>query len=215
MDVDRIQVLLTIQRDTMNLHLFWLCFVPIFIATDAIGALPVFISLTKGISEKKILKLILVSLITAAVVGLFFIFIGERILRLMGITVADFMVAGGLLLFVISLGDLVTTEKASQQIDSEDIGPVPIGVPLIVGPGVLTTVMLLVKEHGFIPTTIGLVANILLAGLIFSTRTYIVKVVGKNGTKIISKIASLFLTAISVMIIRKGIVAMLQKNFIH
>jgi len=194
----------------MNFHLFWLCFVPLFIAMDAIGALPVFISLTKGISEKKLIKLTIISLITATAVGLAFVFIGERILNLMGITVADFMVAGGLLLFVISLGDLVTTEKANRKVSVEDLGPVPIGVPLIVGPGVLTTVMLLVREHGLFPTTIALIVNIAFAGLIFSTRTQIVKMVGKNGTKIISKIASLFLTAISVMIIRRGITAMLQ-----
>jgi multiple antibiotic resistance protein len=194
----------------MDLHIFWICFVPLFIATDAIGALPVFISLTKGLSEKKLFHLILVSLVTAAIVGIVFVFIGERILKLMGITVADFMVAGGLLLFVISLGDLVTTKKSNTKLTEEELGPVPIGVPIIVGPGVLTTVMLLVKEHGFIPTTFALIINILFAGLIFSSRKQIVRLVGKNGTMIISKIASLFLTAISVMIIRRGISAMLQ-----
>jgi multiple antibiotic resistance protein len=196
----------------MNFHLFWLCFVPIFIATDAIGALPVFIALTKGIQRKRIIKLILVSLLTAAIVGLLFVYIGEQLLRLMGITVADFMVAGGILLFVISLGDMVTIEKPTRRVNAEELGPVPIGVPLIVGPGVLTTIMLLAKEHGFILTTIALLMNIALAGLIFSTSAFIVKMVGKNGTKIISKIASLFLTAISVMIIRKGIFLMLQQN---
>jgi multiple antibiotic resistance protein len=130
----------------------------------------------------------------------------------MGITVADFMVAGGILLFVISLGDMMTIEKPSRRVNAEELGPVPIGVPLIVGPGVLTTVMLLVKEHGFVPTSIALIINIALAGLIFSTSAFIVKVVGKNGTKIISKIASLFLTAISVMIIRKGVFLMMQQN---
>lgn len=194
----------------MTFHVFWLCFVPLFIATDAIGALPVFINLTKGISEKKLFALIITSLITAAAVGLAFIFIGEQILRLMGITVADFMVAGGLLLFVISLGDLVTKESGSGGICRDELGPVPIGVPLIVGPGVLTTVLLLAKEHGFFSTTIALIINILFAGVVFSTRVIIVKMVGKNGISIISKIASLFLTAISVMIIRKGIVAMMH-----
>lgn len=196
----------------MDVHLFWICFVPLFIATDAIGALPVFISLTKGIENRKLYKLIALSLITAAIVGLLFVYIGERILHLMGITVADFMVAGGILLFVISLGDMVSLEKPMRRVNAEELGPVPIGVPLIVGPGVLTTVMLLVKEHGFIPTSISLIANILIAGAIFSTSGFIVKLVGKNGTKIISKIASLFLTAISVMIIRKGIFMMAQQQ---
>jgi multiple antibiotic resistance protein len=189
----------------MDLHTFWLCFVPIFIAGDAIGALPVFISITEGIPKKELPKLIVISGVTASIIGLAFIFIGEGILRLMGITVADFMVAGGSMLFVISIGDLVLFEKPTRRVHAYEIGPVPIGVPLIVGPGILTTEMLLVKEYGFIPTTVALIANIMVAGVVFSSSDFIIKLVGKNGTKIVSKIASLFLAAIAVMIIRRGV----------
>lgn len=189
----------------MELHTFWLCFVPLFIAGDAIGALPVFMSITEGIGKKEMPRLLVISVITAGVVGLAFVFVGEWLLQLMGITVADFMVAGGSMLFVIALGDLVMFEKPTRRVHAEEIGPVPIGVPLIVGPGVLTTVMLLVKEYGFLPTTSALVANIILAAVIFYTRNFIIRLVGKNGTKVISKIASLFLAAIAVMIFRKGL----------
>ncbi|MBN1575577.1 MAG: MarC family protein [Chitinispirillaceae bacterium] len=196
----------------MNLHTFWLCFVPLFIAADSIGALPVFISITQGVKKREFPKLIVISGITACIVGLLFVFVGEWILRLMGISVADFMVAGGSMLFVISLGDLVTFEKATRRVHAEEIGPVPIGVPLIVGPGVLTTVMLLVKEYGFVPTTAALIANIVVAGVIFASHSFIIRIMGKNGTKIISKIASLFLAAIAVMIVRKGLFIILQRS---
>ena len=196
----------------MDLHNFWLCFVPLFIAADSIGALPVFISITERVKRYEFPKLIIISGITASIVGLLFIFIGEFILRLMGITVADFMVAGGSMLFVISLGDLVTFEKPTRRFHAEEIGPVPVGVPLIVGPGVLTTVMLLAKEYGFVLTTAALIANIAVAGIIFSSHSIIIRLVGKNGTRIISKIASLFLAAIAVMIVRKGLFAILQQK---
>jgi len=189
----------------MELHTFWLCFVPLFIAGDAIGALPVFISITEGVQKRDLPKLIALSAVTGSVVGLAFVFIGEGILRLMGISVADFMVAGGSMLFVISLGDLVTFEKVTRRVHPEEIGPVPIGVPLIVGPGILTTVMLLVKEYGFFPTTAALIANVMVAALIFYSSDFIIRLVGKNGTKVVSKIASLFLAAIAVMIVRKGL----------
>ncbi len=192
------------------LHNFWLCFVPLFIAVDAVGALPVFISITERVRRSDFPRLIVISIITAIIVGMLFVFVGEWILHLMGITVADFMVAGGAMLFVISLGDLVTFEKATRRLHAEEIGPVPVGVPLIVGPGVLTTVMLLVKEYGFIPTTSALIVNIVIAGVIFSSHDTIIRMVGKNGTKIFSKIASLFLAAISVMIVRKGLFIILQ-----
>jgi multiple antibiotic resistance protein len=195
----------------MELHTFWLCFVPLFIAGDAIGALPVFISITEGVHKRDLPKLIVLSAITASVVGLAFIFIGDAILRLMGISVADFMVAGGSMLFVISLGDLVTFEKATRQVHAEEIGPVPIGVPLIVGPGILTTVMLLVKEYGFFPTTAALITNVIVAGVIFLSSDIIIKLVGKNGTKVVSKIASLFLAAIAVMIVRKGLFVIFER----
>ncbi|MBN1309075.1 MAG: MarC family protein [Chitinispirillaceae bacterium] len=195
----------------MNMHTFWLCFVPLFIAADSIGALPVFIAITERVKRHELPKLIVISGITASLVGLLFVFIGEWILRLMGITVADFMVAGGSMLFVISLGDLVTFEKATRRLHAEEIGPVPVGVPLIVGPGVLTTVMLLVKEYGFVMTTAALIANVIAACIIFSSHGIIIRLVGKNGTKIISKVASLFLAAIAVMIVRKGIFIILQR----
>lgn len=195
----------------MDLHTFWLCFVPLFIATDAIGALPVFISVTEGIKPRDYPRLIVISCFTGGIVGVLFVFVGEGILRLMGISVADFMVAGGSLLFVMSLGDLVAFEKPTRRIHAEQIGPVPIGVPLIVGPGVLTAVMLLVKEYGLLPTTAALVANIVIAGFVFFCNSIIIRLVGKNGTKVFSKVASLFLAAIAVMIIRKGLTAILRQ----
>jgi multiple antibiotic resistance protein len=196
----------------MDFHSFWLCFVPLFIATDAVGALPVFISITEKVPKDELWKLIGISVVTGSIVGLAFLFIGEWLLRLMGITVADFMVAGGAMLFVISLGDLVTFEKPSRRVHAEEIGPVPIGVPLIVGPGVLTTVMLLVKGYGFVTTSTALIANIIVAGIVFLCSHIVIRLVGKNGTKIISKIASLFLAAIAVMIIRKGIMLIIHQG---
>lgn len=195
----------------MDLHNFWLCFVPLFIATDAIGALPVFISVTEGIKTRDYPRLIFISCITGGIVGVLFVFVGEGVLRLMGISVADFMVAGGSLLFVMSLGDLVTFEKPTRRVHTEQIGPVPIGVPLIVGPGVLTAVMLLAKEYGLLPTTAALIVNIAIAGAVFFAHSMIIKFVGKNGTKVFSKVASLFLAAIAVMIVRKGLIAIFRQ----
>ena len=87
---------------------FWLCFVPLFVAVDAIGILPMFMNLTEGISEKSSRKLVLQSVITAMAVALIFLAVGELLLRLLGISIADFMIAGGVLLFAISLSDLFT-----------------------------------------------------------------------------------------------------------
>lgn len=188
---------------------FWLSFVPLFIAVDAIGVLPLFISFTEGINDKQRKTIVFSSAITATVVSLLFLFVGQAVLRLLGITVEDFMIAGGIILFLISVGDLLTVEKPLRRAQAESLGPVPIGVPLIVGPAVLTTVMLLGREHGLIPTALAMLVNIAIAGLIFYLSGTIMKIIGSSGAKIISKVANLFLAAIAVMMVRRGLVELI------
>ena len=186
---------------------FWLCFVPLFIAVDAIGVMPMFMALTEGLEPRKLPRLVLVSVATAAAVALAFLALGTAILKLLGITIADFMVAGGILLFVISMTDLLTTEKLQRRVDPEGLGAVPIGVPLITGPAVLTTSLLLMNEYGLLPAATAALANILIAGVVFRFSGLVGRVLGKAGAKIMSKIASLLLAAIAVMMVRKGITA--------
>jgi multiple antibiotic resistance protein len=184
---------------------FWLCFVPLFVAVDAIGLLPLFINLTEGMEKKVVRKIILQSMITALAVALVFIAVGMGIFRFLNISVADFMIAGGTLLFGISVRDILTTDKKLLEVDTESVGAVPIGVPLITGPAVLTTSLLLINEHSAVITSLALAANILIAGSMFLMAPLIYRVLGKTGSKAISKIISLLLAAIGVMIVRRGI----------
>lgn len=194
---------------------FWLCFVPLFVAVDALGTLPLFVGLTKGLNRARVRRMIGQSILTAAVVALLFLAIGRVVLDLLSITVADFMVAGGALLFALSLSDLLTGEKQQHRVDSESLGAVPLGVPLIVGPAVLTTTLLLVSEHGLLPTVSATVLNILIAGVLFLLSDGIMRLLGKAGAKTISKLASLILAAIGVMVIRKGVVMFLETGMLR
>ena len=188
---------------------FWLCFVPLFVAMDALGLLPLFVRLTQGLDRARIQRVIFESVITAMVVALLFLFIGRIILSLLGITVADFMIAGGALLFVISLSDLIGSEKRRLQIDQDSVGAVPLGVPLIVGPGVLTATILLSSQYGTVPTVAAIVFNIAIVGIVFLLADTIIRVLGRAGTRTISKLASLILAAIGVMMVRKGIMLLI------
>jgi len=109
---------------------------------------------------------------------------------------------------LISLSDLLSVEKTQRKIDLDTVGAVPIGVPLITGPAVLTTCILLVDLHGVIATLFAASANVLIAGFVFWFATPISRLLGSAGTKIVSKIASLLLASIAVMMVRKGIVAL-------
>ncbi len=184
---------------------FWLCFVPIFVAVDAIGVLPMFISFTQEIDLRRKRIIIWQSVVTASIVALVFLFVGTSLMKILGITIADFMVAGGILLFIISTTDLITNEKIQRKLDPESLGAVPLGVPLIAGPALLTTSILQLNEHGFLTTTLAVISNILVAGIVFMFSESINRFLGKAGSKIASKIASLLLASIGVMIVRKGI----------
>lgn len=190
---------------------FWLCFVPLFVAVDALGVLPIFIGLTEGFPSPQRRSVLIQSLLTASGVALVFLATGPAALRAVGITVPDFMVAGGILLLVISLTDLLTGEKRRRLVDPTTVGAVPLGVPLISGPAVLTTSVLLADAHGMGPAATAALANIGIAGIVFWFARPITRFLGNAGTKTLSKIASLFLASIAVMLIRKGVIGIIHE----
>jgi len=187
----------------------FLAFIPLFVAFDAIGLLPIFINLTQGFSLEKRRKVIRQSLYTAFFVALGFIFLGKFILYFLDITISDFLIAGGILLFIFAINDLIT-HKQRQTFSPDTLGVVPIGVPLIVGPAVLTTSLILLHTYGLFPTLISLIINILFTGVIFYFSTKIINLLGEAGTKALSKITSLLLASFAVMLVRKGL--LLVKN---
>ena len=189
---------------------FWLCFFPMFVAVDAVGILPLFMHLTEGVDRQAVRKIIVQSMITALVVALVFLALGRWIFQYLGITVADFLIAGGVLLFTISVIDVITVEKRIAQVDADGLGVVPIGVPLIVGPAVLTTIFVLVGEYGIMPTVAATVANIVIAGGVFWLAAPIHRILGRSGSRALSKLAGILLAAIAVMMVRRGILMLLQ-----
>jgi multiple antibiotic resistance protein len=192
------------------MKIFLLCFLPFFIAVDAIGVLPIYIGLTDGLSIEHKKKIIVQSLITASIVAVSFLLGGPLLLKIIGVGVSDFMVAGGVLLLVLSLSDLLTGGKRQRSVDTDAIGAVPIGVPLIAGPAVLTTSVLLANEYGILPATLALLANILIVGVVFFMSSSIERLLGNAGSKTVSKVASLFLASIAVMLIRRGIFEIIE-----
>lgn len=195
------------------MKIFLLCFVPLFVAVDAPGVLPIFINLTDSLTQSQQRKVLVHSLITASAVALVFLVVGPTILTALNITVSDFMVAGGLLLLVISLSDILTGEKRQRLVDPETLGAVPLGVPIVTGPAVLTTSVLLANVHGLTVTALALVTNIGIAGLVFWFAHPITRFLGNAGTMILSKIASLFLATIAVMLIRRGVIEIINASF--
>lgn len=191
------------------MNAFWTCFVPLFVAVDALGVLPLFLGLTAGQAPGRAHRVILESVLTALLVSLVFLAAGTTLLRLMGITSADFMVAGGLALFALALTELLTVEHSPRRTLGAALGAVPIGVPLLAGPAVFASSLLLLDRFGFAPTALALTANMILAGLIFWFGKQVIHRLGAAGVTVLSKVANLFLAAISVMMIRQGVLRMI------
>lgn len=189
----------------MNFDTFLLAFIPMFVAFDALGIIPMFLGLTDTIDKEGKKKLTIQASFAALIICLAFLFIGNAIFNFLGITVNDFRIAGGLILLIISINDLLFYSSRVRDIKPSDVGIVPIGIPLIAGPGVLTTIMISDNAYGFTYTIISLILNILLSFLALYYAESMSKLLGNAGSKAFAKVASLFLAAIAIMMIRVGL----------
>lgn len=188
------------------LESFVMCFVPLFAAIDAIGVAPFYAAAAAAGGGRRILSY---ALVTAGAVGLIFLFLGNWLLSLLGVTVTDFQIAGGILLLGIAITDIVIADKGIRRVGSEpaeeeEFGAVPLGVPLIVGPATLTTLLASYARFGLLPVLVAFLLNIALAGVVFWQSERIIGFLGRAGARAVGKVASLLLAAIAVKLIRIG-----------
>lgn len=183
---------------------YFLAFVPLFVAVDALGMLPIFIGLTDGMGTAERRALVRLSTFTALAVAVVFLLVGKLVFLWLGITINDFLVAGGAILFIVSIRDLLSFHKGPN-LPGETIGVVPLAVPLIVGPAVLTTSLILWDSLGAVPTLTALVMNVLLCGAVLHFSERLSAVLGQLVSHTLSKVSNLLLAAIGVMLIRRGI----------
>ncbi len=188
-----------------------LTFVPIFVAMDAIGNLPIFLALTHEIAAKGRRQTANIATLTAFGVGVGFVAVGKAIFTLLGIEVADFLVAGGIILLILAIKDLITGKIVEIQDSSasETIGAVPLGTPLVVGPAVLTSLLLLIGQYRIPIVLSSFVLNLVIQWAAFSQAGRIVNALGRTGVNAVSKVVMLLLAAIAVKMIRQGILGIL------
>lgn len=188
----------------MYLEKLLLSFIPLFVAIDIIGTVPIYLGLTEDLPEKEKKKLLFEAILAAFVIALVFLVGGKIILRFIGITIDDFRIAGGIILLILSISDILFTSEERKK-SSNKIGIVPLGIPLIIGPAALTTILILLDQYGFIHTVISMVVNFTIVWFVMYYAQIVIKLIGDGGTKAFAKIASLFLAAIAIMMIRVGI----------
>ncbi len=184
--------------------------ISLFIIVDPLGNIPIFISLTqemKGIERKKVFH---TATITGFILLLAFAVAGNEILSIFGVGLPSFMVAGGILLLTLAVKILIGWEGGGR-LTPESVGAVPIAVPLLVGPGAITTTILSLQEHGMLVTIFSVVVVFTLTWLILKHIELLYRVLGRNGSAIIARVMALLIAAIAIQYIINGLNAFFIK----
>ncbi len=182
---------------------FLLAFIPIFVAIDPIGLIAIFMGMAPGAPREVRQRQGLIGIGTGFAISIGFIFLGRFIFKALGISVADFQVAGGLILLGLAARELIGGEERVHS-GSEEFGVVPLGMPMIAGPALLTALLLLVDTVGVLLTIGALVANLLLVEVGFRYARRVEALLGRQGLNGLSKLIALLLAAIAVSLIRRG-----------
>lgn len=178
-------------------------FIGIFVAMDVIGTLPVFLGITRGLEGPRKSRLVNLAVAVAAGVAVVFAMAGPWIFKALGIAIYDFKVGGGIVLLVMAILDLIRRHETESK--TGPTGVVPLGVPLITGPGTIATIMLQMELYNSVIVFISMVLNFSFAWIALRQSSRITRVIGEEGTDVVSKIAALLMTAIAFAMIRTGI----------
>lgn len=179
--------------------------ITLFIIVDPLGNIPIFISLTKGMARKDRQKAFRTAIFTGFVLLISFALVGQQIFMLFGISLYSFMIAGGILLLIISIRILVRGEWKEESTQPESIGVVPIGFPLLVGPGAITTTILNLQASGVIITTIAVLIVFAIVQTILRLIDPIYRFLGSSGSLVISRLMALLIAAIAIQYILDGV----------
>jgi multiple antibiotic resistance protein len=187
----------------------------LFVILDPVGVLPFFVSLTQGGDDSQRKKVANRAVLIATTLLLVFAFLGDVILSLLGIQIADFEIAGGLLLLIFALREALSNEPLGAKSSAtaqdtarllESLAIIPIATPLLAGPGSLTTVILLTREdYGIIITTVAILVDCLIAWILLRASIRINKLLGPSTLMIVGKVMDILMAAIAVSFLIAGI----------
>lgn len=197
--------------------MFWLTkffevFLPLLVAIDALGLLPLYVGMTSHLSPAQHRRVSLQAISTGLIVCVGFMFLGHITFRFLSISEADFRIAGGIILLVLAVLDLLIVGKPAVH-EEELVGIVPLGMPLIAGPAALTTVLILAGQepYGYRWTLLSILANFAVVAAVLLSAEKIVSLIGMNTLKAFSKLVMVLLAAIAVNFIRTGIIQVVRQ----
>ena len=195
-------------------------FLTLFVIVDPIGLSSLFLSITDGYTPKHRRSTGLKAVLIAGVILLVFLFLGEPLLRYLGVTIDALRIAGGLLLFKLAF-DMVFAKRERQTETEEaeahtrdDVAVFPLAIPLIAGPGAFATMLVLATEIDNQPEYLAILIGALLIVLIlvyvwFRLATPIHRVLGDTGTAVITRVLGILLAALAVQLVIDAVLALI------
>lgn len=182
--------------------------IALFVVIDPIGAVPLFIALTEKMEKQEKKAVSKTAIITSGVLLVVFAVAGTQILAIFGITIFSFMIAGGILLFIVAI-ELLTHGMwrfgGSGGSATGESGVVPLAFPLLAGPGAITSVMISFQTAGFIVTISSISIVIGITYVILQSINPIYKLLGRRGSIIITRVFAVFIAAIAIQYIIEGV----------
>ena len=179
--------------------------IALFIIVDPFGNIPIFMGITGNLPDDQRKKVYNTAVLVGFALLLIFAFTGQEIFSLFGLSIYSFEVAGGILLLIIAIRILITGSMHENVESPESLGAVPIAMPLLVGPGAITTTILDLQAYGIL---IALIAVLIVLSLTWVILRYINNVynfLGKTGSIVIARVMALLIAAIAVQYILTGV----------
>ena len=189
--------------------------IALFVVIDPLGSVPLFIALTQNMGKNQRKAVSKIAVITAAALLTIFAIAGSQILTIFGITISSFMVAGGILLFIVSI-ELLTygvwrfgsgTETGKEGVAADIVsesGVVPLAFPLLAGPGAITSVMISFQTAGLIVTMLSISIVIVVTYIVLRLVNPIYRMLGRRGSMIFTRIFAVLVAAIAVQYVVQG-----------
>ena len=184
-------------------------FAALFIILDPLLSVPIFATMTNGQTPAEIHKQAFIAVSVAGVLMYVFLIFNKMIFDILGLNIASFQIAGGILLFILGIQETLGIEIGHSKNHSKTAAGVIIGTPLLCGPGTITTVMLLSKDYGILIPFIAITFALIATWLILYYSESIQRVLGDVVTDIMGKVLGMLVAAIAVKIIASGILAYL------
>jgi multiple antibiotic resistance protein len=181
----------------------------LFIIVDPFGNIPIFMGLTQKLTDKERRKVFNTACLVGILLLLVFAFTGQEIFLLFGIDIASFEIAGGVLLLIISIQILLSGSMHREEDSPASIGAVPIAMPLLVGPGAITTTIFNLQTYDVYIAALSVLIVLSLTWVILRYISTVNRFLGKTGSIVIARVMSLLIAAIAIQYILNGMRAFL------